>query len=570
MRMSLLGFWKRHYRDIPRVRQILTVASRHGFGRVLEQLGLERFISFTRRLLPFKRGVHPVHRPTPPERLRMMLEELGPSFIKLGQVLASRPDLVPLEYARELCKLTDSVSPFPFEDVRKIIEHDLGGPLTSFFREIDPTPLAAASIAQIHRARLFDGRDVIVKVQRPNIDRIIERDISILEGIAELIESYAPDLAVYNPGGIVEEFGKTIRRELDFIIEAANAVRLRNNFKDSSILYVPEVIEELTSRRVIVLERIEGIRIDDIDRLDEAGFDRGEISRKGAAAYFQMVFQDGFFHADPHPGNIFVLRDGRIGLVDFGIMGRVSEENMEYFASIFIALAQRDFSGLVQTYIDMGWVPEETADIDILQRALVEEISDLLDPYYHMTAGQIDFGSYVEGVTRIMQRYRLSLPKNLYLVDKTLITLEGLLRQIDPDFDYMEAARPYVERLIKRKRRLFGSLRSAQKGMEDIVGTLSSMPRQVRIGLRKFLRGDVQVRLRHEEMNRFIRDIDKSSNRLAFSIITASIIVASSIVIHAGHGEKLFGMPVLGLIGYIIAALFGIWLIIGILRSGQL
>ncbi len=499
-----------------------------------------------------------------------MFEELGPSFIKLGQLLACRPDLIPLEYARELSKLTDSVSPFPFSEVRKIIEQELGGPASAFFAEIDPHPMAAASIAQIHRARLFDGRDVIIKVQRPNIEKIIRRDISILEVIAELAETYAPDLAVYNPSGIVEEFGKTINRELDFVVEAANAARLRKNFRDSAVLYVPEVFPSLTTRRVLVLERLEGIRIDDIEQIDKAGFDRSEITRKGAAAYFQMVFQDGFFHADPHPGNIFVLKDGRIGLVDFGIMGRVSEENMEYFAQIFVSLARRDFAGLVQAYVDIGWVPEETADVEQLQKELVEEVAELLDPYYSMTAGQVDFGSYVESVTRIMRRHRLKLPKNLYLVDKTLLTLEGLLRRIYPDFDYVEVARPYVERLIRRRRDVIRSLRSAGKGVEDAVGAILAMPRQARIGLRKFLRGDVQVKLRHEEIGRFIRDIDKSSNRLSFSIITAAIIVASSIVIHSGQGERLFGMPVLGLVGYVIAALFGVWILIGILRSGQL
>lgn len=568
--MSLLSFWRRHYRDIPRLRQMVMVASRHGFGHLIEQVGLDRYISLGRRLTSFKKRYPPEHRLSAPERLRMAFEELGPSFIKLGQLLACRPDLLPPEYSKELVRLTDSVPPFPSDEARRIIEQDLGSRLERIFAEFDPTPIAAASIAQVHRARLFDGRDVIVKVQRPDIDRIINRDINILIGLAEMMDSFIPEARVYNPRGIVDEFGKTIGRELDFFIEASNAARLRKNFEGSSILYVPEVISSLSARRVLVLERIEGIRIDDVVRIEQAGHDLKELTRRGAAAYFQMVFQDGFFHADPHPGNIFVLADGRLGLVDFGIMGRLSEENMEYFARAFIAIAQGDFAGLVQSYVDMGWVPEESMDVEGFQRELIEDVADLLEPYYGMTAVQIDFASYVERVTRIMRRYGLMLPKNLYLVDKTFVTLEGILRQVHPDFNYIEVAKPYVERLIARRRDPVRVIKRARKSAGDAYAALASMPRQLQMGLRKVLRGNLRLNVKHEDIEHFIRDIDKSSNRLAFSIITAAIIVASSIIIHAGTGETLFGLPVFGLIGYVIAALLGIWILIGILRSGHL
>jgi ubiquinone biosynthesis protein len=546
------------------------VASRHGFGHMVEQLGLQRFISFGRRVLTFKQPPPPGHRLNAPERLRLVFEELGPSFIKLGQVLACRPDMLPIEYAQELVKLTDSVSPFPFEDVREIIEKDIGKPLEQLFAQFDRAPIAAASIAQVHRAVLPDGAEVMVKVQRPDIDRLIEKDISILRGIAELIEVHVPEMAVYNPRGIVEEFSRTIMRELDFFIEAANAAQIRKNFERSALLYVPAIFPELLSRRVLVMERIEGIRIDDFDRIEQAGFDRSELSHKGAAAFFQMVFQDGFFHADPHPGNIFVLSDGRLGLVDFGIMGRVTEENMQYFADVIVALVEHDFDKLVQEYVNIGFVTEETVDIERFQRELKEELAEFLEPYYGMTMRQVDFASYVDRLTQMSLRYKLRMPQNLYLVNKTLLTIEGLLRQLDPDFNFIEVVTPYVTKLVRWRKDPRKALKAMRKNITDVYDLLNNLPKQVQATFRKFLRGDTRIKIQHEDLPRLIRDIDKSSNRLAFSVITASIIVASSIIIHAGQGKTLFGMPVFGLIGYVIAALFGVWILIGIMRSGQL
>ncbi len=567
--MSFLGFWRRHYRDIPRVRHILMVASRYGFGHLVEQTGLQRILSFGRRLFTFRKplpgpGLHA------PERLRMMFEELGPTFIKLGQVLACRPDLLPLEYARELSRLTDSVAPFPFPEARKIVESDLGASLDVLFPTFEQIPIAAASIAQVHRATLRDGREVMVKVQRPNIADVIDRDISILRGIAGLIDTHVSEMAPYNLPGIVDEFARTINRELDFFIEGSHALQFRRNFTGSESLYIPEVYAELSSKRVLVMERIEGVRIDDFAGIERLGLDRKEISQKGADAFFQMVFRDGMFHADPHPGNIFVLRDGRLGLVDFGIIGRVSEENMENFASVFVALAGRDFNAMARQYVVMGFVSEETVDVEKFQRELREDLAELLEPYYGMKIRQIDFATYADRVSRILSRHKLRLPQNLYLMDKALITLEGVLRQLDPDFDYIAAAQPFVTDLLRRQRSPSALLRAAQRNASLVADMATMLPRQLRTVLGKFMRGDVHVKVQHEELPLAVRELDKSSNRLSFSIITAAIIVASSIIIHSGQGQKLFGLPVFGLVGYVIAGLFGIWILIGILRSGQL
>jgi ubiquinone biosynthesis protein len=569
--MSLVGFWRRHYRDIPRVRQIILVASRQGFGHLIEQLGLQRFISFGRRMLTRNRPPHPGERHTIPERLRLMFEELGPSFIKFGQVLSCRPDLLPVEYASEFSRLTDSVAPFPFEQAKDIIEKDLETRLDLLFLEFDPVPVAAASIAQVHKAVLLDGTEVMVKVQRPNIERIIDRDISILAGIADLMDSYLPEIAVHNPKGIVAEYARTIHRELDFFIEASNAARLRHNFEGSDILYVPRVFPDMTTKHVLVLERIEGIRINDFERIQREGYDRQDMTRKGASAYFKMVFQDGFFHGDPHPGNIFVLPDGRIALVDFGIMGRITEENMKYFADTVIAIVERDLDTLVEQYVNFGFLTDETVDLEKLRSELKEDLGEFLEPYYSgQTIKQVDLGAYLDRLTQISIRFKLRMPQNLYLVNKTLLTIEGILRQIDPEFNLIETAQPYVARLIKRQRDPRKLFKNAWNGIKEFQEIFTTVSRQSQTLVKKFVRDDVRINVRHEELDRLIRDVDKSSNRLSFSILTAAIIIASSLIIHSGLGEKVFGFPVLGVIGYVIAAILGFWLLVGILRSGQL
>ena len=568
--MSLFGARKRHFRDLPRIGRIIAVASRHGFGHLIEQMGLEHFVSFGRRILTFRTPPTLAHRLSAPERLRLMFEELGPTFIKLGQLLACRPDMLPIEYSRELAKLTDAAASFPSIKAREIIEQELKGTVGRLFSTFDDIPVAAASIAQVHRATLLDGTDVMVKVQRPDIDKIIERDISIMRGIAGLIESRVPELAPYNVPGIVAEFSRTIKKELDFNIEASNAAQLRFNFEKSTVLYIPRVYVALSTGRVLVLERIDGIRINDFQRIDEAGIDRKEIARKGAAAFFKMVLQDGFFHADPHPGNIFVLPDGRLGLVDFGIMGRVTEENMEYFANVFVALMEHDYEALVRQYVNLGFLFQGAVDVEKFEHDMKEDLAELLEPYYGMQVKQIDFGAYIDRVTHLLIRHKLRQPANLYLMDKALITLEGLLKQLDPEFNYFEAAQPYVAQLVRRRKNPLRTIQNAGKNLSELFDAFTQLPRQMKATYKKFMHGDIRVNIHHEGMTQLIRDLDKSSNRLSFSIITASIIVASSIIIHSKAGPMLFGLPMFGLIGYVIAALLGLWILIGILRSGQL
>ena len=561
-------FLHRRYRDIGRLRHIAQVFLKHGFGHLITQIGLHWSVPFRRR------WAQATYEPPPgadnaPVRLRRAFEELGPTFIKFGQVLSGRPDLVTTPYAEEFKKLRDEVPPFSFAASKKIVEAELGAPLSELFASFDEAPVAAASIAQVHNAVLADGSEVVVKVRRPGIEKTIETDISILSAVANLLEKHVPDSRVFNPSGIVDEFARTVRKEMDFLAEADNAVKFGDIFKDSDVLYIPEVYSSLTSRKVLTMERITGIRISDVAALDAAGFDRCALARNGAQAFFKQVLEDGFFHADPHPGNMFVMDDGRVGLVDFGMVGRLTEENMELIADTFLALVNKDFDGLVQQYINMGFVTE-AADLDTFKREFKNDLVELIEPLYGKTLSQIRLGDYIERITTLAVQYHLKFPRNLILMDKALLTVEALGRELDPDFDFIEVARPYAARLVKKRYSPIRFSHRLRRNALDLAEFVDNLPHQFRVIIRKIMNDDVHVGMEVKHLDRFIRDFDRSTNRLSFSLVIAGITIASSVIIHAGKGRLMFGYPFLGLIGYVMAGLLGLWLVWGIIRSGRL
>ncbi len=556
------------YRNIRRLSHIVGVFFGQGFGHLITQMGLRRLIPFGQRW--DATAYPPIHEvETAPVRLRRAFEELGPTFIKLGQVLSGRPDLVTTPFAEEFKKLRDLVPPFPFEEAKKIIESELKAPIDELFSGFEHTPVAAASIAQVHEAVLKDGSKVVVKVRRPGIEKNLDQDIAILTGIANLLEKHIPESRIFNPTGIVEEFSRTVKRELDFIIEADNAARFAANFRESRYLYIPKVYEEYTSRRVLTLERISGIRISDVELLDEAGYDRAQLARNGAQAFFKQVLEDGFFHADPHPGNMFVMADGKIGVVDFGMVGRLTEENMEIIADTFLALVNKDFDGLVRQYIHMGFVTEDV-DLDKFRHDFKRDLVELLEPLYGKTISQISLSDYIDRVTKLAFRHRLKIPADLILMNKALLTVEGLGMELDPEFDFIEVAGPYASRLVRKRYSPKRYSHRARRNLMDLSDFLAALPHQAGVIIRKIIKDDMHVNMDLKGLDRFIRDFDRSTNRISFSLIIAAIIISSSVIIHSGRGRMMFGYPFLGLVGYILAGVLGLWLVWGIIRSGRL
>jgi ubiquinone biosynthesis protein len=558
-----LGSSIRHVRNIRRLRQIVGAFARRGFGRLILRLQLRPHLPFATRLEVLRE--RELARQAIPERLRLAFEDLGPSFIKLGQLLSARPDLIPADFVAELKRLQDRVPAVPFPLVRRIVEEAVGRPLGEAFRSFQETPIGSASIAQAHRAVLPTGEEVIVKVQRPGIGPLIERDISVLRTLAGLLERYVPELSQYNPGGVVDEFARAIRRELNFTREASAGERLRRSFRDSPAVYIPRVFWEYTTPRVLTLERVEGTPIDEGARLEAAGFDRTRLATAVAEAFMHMVFVEGFFHGDPHPGNLLVLKDGVLALVDFGIVGRIDDEVREAAANVFIALINRDFEDLVAQLLRLG-VVGEGADL----RAFQADLTDFVEPYYGRELGRIAVGRVVSEAIELAHRHGVRFPADLVLLGKTLLTVEGVARELDPGFNLLPLARPYATRLLRdraRPERLAAAVARAARDYGELARALPGQARQI---LTKIAQDRLKVEFVHVGLDNLIREMDRSSNRIAFGTVVASLIVGSSLIMVAGKGPLLFGFPVLGIAGFLFAGLLGLGLAIAILRSGRL
>ncbi len=566
--MSPFPFGKT-YRSAQRLRQIINVFIKHGFGRFVEQLNLQRYIPFRKRLRTFGVPTPPPRHLTDAERLRMAFEELGPSFIKLAQLLASRPDLITEDYASEFRKLQDEVPPFPADVARAIFVEETGVPVDDVFRVFNDVPIAAASIAQVHRGELRDGTEVVAKIQRPHIRETIEEDIRIFRIIARLMLRYIPEAAFFNPEAVVDEFARTIRKEMDFVEEGRNICRFRRNFADDPDVLIPGTFAELMSERVIVMEYIEGVRIDDIKAIEARGHDRRRLADAGVSAYFKQILEHGFFHADPHPGNILVTPAGTIAFLDFGQVGRVSDALKESIASLLMALLKKDFDRIIDEYIEMGIVPHEV-NLEEFRREFLRDLSDFMEPLYGLTLKELDFASYLNTLTSLALKHRLKLPPEILMVNKTMLVLEGLGSRLDPNFDFIQAAEPYAAKLMRDRfdpKRLCDRTR---KNIDDLGDFVVMFPKQVRQLVQKMLRDDFAMRLRHEGLDRFIRDFDRSSNRIAFSMIVAALLLSSAIMHASDVGPTIHGVSVLGASAFFIAFVMGVWLLISIIRSGRL
>jgi ubiquinone biosynthesis protein len=564
MPFSFLRFRK----SANRIRQITNVFLKYGFGKVIDQIHLGRFIPFRKRIKAFGQWP-PVKSPSAPAQLRMAFSELGPSFIKLAQILSSRPDLITKRYADEFKKLQDRVPPFPTEDAIRIIEQETGHKLNEIVVEFDRTPIAAASIAQVFRGRLNDGSDIIIKVQRPHIREQIETDIGILTYAANLLEKYVPESSFFNPSGIVEEFSKTVRKELDFLEEARNCIRFRKNFERVPDVHIPLIFAEHTTEKVLVMERIEGVRIDDINEITRQGLDRKHLAKVGVNAYFKQILEDGFFHADPHPGNIFAMPTGQIGFMDFGMVGRVSPELRETMASTFLALINKDFDRLIDQYLELGLVPEHI-DLEAFRKEFKADLSDFFEPLYGLAIKEINFADYLDTVTHIAIKHNMKIPSDLLLVNKAMLVLENLGRELDPDFDFIAAAEPYASKLIRERLRPGKLFEKARKNAMEVGDFVTLFPKQMKQIIQKVLKDDVGIRMTHVGMEKFMRDLDRSSNRIAFSMIISAILLSSAIMHATGAGPSVFGMSLLGIVSFGMAFILGVWLIISIIRSGML
>ncbi len=553
------------YRNMKRYRQIISVLVTYGLDDLVERLNLGIYIETGKRIIRFKRGDEETIKLTRARRLVLALEELGPTFIKIGQFLSTRPDVIDQEFIEELRKLQDDVPSFGFDAVKSQIDLELGASMEDLFAEFVEEPIAAASIAQVHLARLKNGNRVVVKIQRPGIKRTVNTDIDILSGLAALAEKHIAESELYDPEGVVREFGRTINREMDFIREGHNMERFGINFSDDDVFYVPEVYWDLTSKRILTMEYIDGIKVSDFKSLEDAGLDRKVIAKRGADVFLKQVLVYGLFHGDPHPGNIFVLDDNIICLLDYGIVGRVDDQTKRQMIRLILSVVRKDVEGITKVFIKTGIV-----DATINRRRLRLDLLEFIERYYQIPLRRLDIGTIVNDLFEIIREHRIKVPADWTLMAKALVLMEGTGRELDPDFDMIEHTKPFLKRLIRERLAPANLTKNLLRTLDRYQQLLITLPTDTAEIIDKVKTDRISIGFQHKGLENLISMLDKSTNRLSFSLIITGLIVGSSLIMQVNKGPLFLGFSVFGLLGYSIAAVLGLWLVINILRSRRL
>ncbi len=552
-------------RDLPRLHEITSVLIRHGLGDLVRRIGVAGVLERAGQIL-HGRSAAGAAELDPPQRLRHALEELGPMFVKLGQMLATRVDLLAPHWISALETLHNQVPPVPFDALMPELERALGRSPFDVFPGLETEAFGSASIAQVHRARLADGTPVVLKIRRPGIRQKIEADLRIVTHIAELIEAEVPEARRYRPTEIVAEFARSLARELDFAMEARNVERIAKNFEGDPFIVIPRIYSEWTSESLNVQEHVDAIRGTDAALLAEAGLDRRLLAQRGAMAVLKMILVDGFFHADPHPGNVFYLPGNRIAMIDFGMVGRLSPHRRNQVVDLLAGFARMDEEAMLDVLLD--WADEATVDETKLGLAL----SDLAFDYEGAALKNIHIGTLIRQFATVLRDHSILMPTDLTLMFKALITMEGLGRQFDPDFRIVEHLTPLLERAIADRYRLAAVAKRGQSALHQFFASVASVPRDLARLLRDARRGKTRVDLDLKRLDHFGRQLDRTIDRATMGIMTASLVIGSSIVMTVQSGPTLLGMPVftvLGLLGYLLAVINSAWIILGIWRSGK-
>ena len=563
--MSIISF-ARTIRSAQRLTEIIQVLTKHGFGHVVTRLNLHRHLPVVSRLRGRHRRPSPAgEKETAAKRAAMLLQDLGGTFVKLGQLLSARPDLLPQSFVLELSKLQDHAKPFPGALAKETVEAELRLPVDEVFAEFNEEPLASGSIAQVHSAVLTDGTPVVVKVKRPGIDRAVTSDLDILRALTNLALRYVPEWRVYRPAVIVDELARKIHKELDFLTEAAFTARFREITRESPTLRSPDVFWKFTSPSVLTLERLTGTKINMTEQLEEQGVDRKALARNLTIGFMEHYLEHGMFHADPHPGNLLVSPDGKINLVDFGLVGHLSEEMRSQLAATLFAVTRRDVDTFVEIYSEIGIFDRQTHATE-----LKTDLAELLDKYYGLPLSQIDIRRVFNDVTETARRHHVMLPRDFVLLGKSLVAVISTAKSLDPDYDLGTLAESTAKLISKERFSPSRIKRMLSTELWQVGRLLQRLPRDLRNLITSIQEGRLQLVFRHEGLENLTTELDKSSNRLAFSITLASIIIGSSLIVAMGVGPTFQGISLLGVVGYLMAGVLGVWLVVAILRGGKL
>jgi len=513
------------FRQGTRLVHINWVLLRHGLDEVILAAHLFRPVRFFRFLSPFY-WLQKGRRPGYGVRIRRTLEDLGPIYVKFGQILSTRRDLLPDEIAIELAKLQDAVPPFPGAIARDIVERGLGVPVTQAFASFDESPLASASIAQVHSARLRDGRDVVVKVVRPGIERLIRRDVDLLLLIASLAERYSSEARRLHMLDIVRDYERVVFDELDLLREAANAAQLRRNFKDSEMLYVPEVHWDYCRRNIMVMERLHGTPVDEVDSLKAQGVSMRMLGERGVEIFFTQVFRDNFFHADMHPGNIFVLTDGRYAAVDFGIMGTLTAQDQRYLAENLLAFFHRDYRRVAELHVESAWVPADTR-VEEFEAA----IRTVCEPIWEKPISEISFGHFLLRLFQTARRFNMEVQPQLVLLQKTLLNIEGLGRMLYPQLDLWTTAKPFMERWMTRQVGPRAFVRRLRESLPQLSEELPELPHLAYRLAQQAVEGQLRVQWHSRQLDRLEQRLRSDSANTRLSISGGSLTLAGAVLL---------------------------------------
>ncbi|MGW8225313.1 MAG: ABC1 kinase family protein [Anaerolineales bacterium] len=511
-------------RYLRRYRQIVEILADYGFGAILAQMGLSDRFNIPRRWR--RRRIAPGDEQTNARRLRRALEDLGPTFIKFGQILSTRSDIMPPDYLEELSYLQDEVPPVSWDEAREVVETELGAPIEDLFAQVDPVPIASASLAQVHVARLVGGQEVVVKIQRPNIEKTVNLDLDIIYDLAHTAQQRIAAASRFDVGDLAEEFASALRTEMDFRREAWNADRFRKNFEDEPHLYVPKIYWDYSTKRLLVMERLQGIKIDDLDAIRAAGYSPKRLSGYAADFALKEVLIDGFFHADPHPGNLLILPGEIIGVLDFGTVGRLDDKDRANLARLFIAAVQMDSEVIVDQLQRMG-----IADYKVDRAGLERDLKRILTRYYGLPIYEIDAQEISKDIQPILYEYKLYIPTDYYLLMKTVIMMQGVGLRLDPDFDIFEAAQPYIGKLFRRMWLPSAWGPDVLRMAMDWKDFATILPRKTSRILDQLERGQLTVQAELPQLEPMFNRIDRIINRIIFSVLVAALLVALALLI---------------------------------------
>lgn len=542
-----------------RYRQIVNIFAKYGFADIISEIGLSRYLPFRRRLSK-----------TPTDKLgirasnfRKALEELGPTFIKAGQFLSTRPDLLPPQYIEQLENLLDRISPFPFELVKKIIEEEFKIPLEQKFSSFSEVPVAAASLAQVHIATNMEGIEVAVKVQRPNINDTIKSDIAILKSIASLLTRYSPYVESYDLQGLVREFEQQLIEELDFRIEASNLIILKKNIKEFKLIKIPDVYLDYSGARVLTMERINGFKVSNMDKLYDLDEKiRSKLASQLLQAYLKQMLEDGFFHGDPHPGNIFVLPEGRIALLDLGIMGRLDSDIRGEVTKLLLSFVQQESAQITDLALRLATL-KTYPDLSSLRL----DVGRLVTKYYNRPAEQVNIGEALVELMRVLSFHRLRMPPVFGMLGKTMLYVDRICRQLDPRVNYVKFINQSSQKLLAERISTQFTLPKVIRNMMDANDFLFDLPPKVHTLLQKISEDNFGIRFEHVGLEKLQQTLDRTANRLAFALIVAGLIVSSSLVMRIPVGPFIYGYPALGVTGFLLAGVLGLYLIYTMLRT---